>query len=257
MHTELRIGLPMLYGFLLTLARVSGVLVFVPLPGARDIPELSRIVLAFALTILLFPAWPAPAVDRPVLGALAVWLAGELALGILIGLAVAFLLEALQVAAQVIGLQAGYQYASTIDPSSLADVAVLQVALQLLGGMLFFALGLDRQLIYVLARSLTAIPPGQYVPSLAQAGSMAGLGSAMFSTGVRMALPALALLALIDLAFALLGRVHAQLQLLSLAFSLKMLVALWTVAASVLLFPGLLGKAGEHTFTTLLNWLGH
>ncbi len=53
--------------------------------------------------------------------------------------------------------------------------------------------------------------------------------------GVRLALPVVALLVMVDIALALLGRLNAQLQLLSLAFPAKMLVALlmlgWMAAA--------------------------
>ena len=48
----------------------------------------------------------------------------------------------------------------------------------------------------------------------------------MFSVGLRLALPVVALLVMVDVALALLGRLNPQLQLLSLAFPVKMLTAL-------------------------------
>ena len=47
---------------------------------------------------------------------------------------------------------------------------------------------------------------------------------------MRLALPVVALLMLVDLALALLGRLNAQLQLLTLAFPAKMLAALLLLA---------------------------
>ena len=57
----------------------------------------------------------------------------------------------------------------------------------------------------------------------------------MFTIGLRLAMPVIALLLLIDIALALLGRMQQQLQLLSLAFPVKMLatVALMTALAPV------------------------
>ena len=58
-------------------------------------------------------------------GQLVVWAIPIIGFGLTVGLAVAFLTEGFQMAAQSIGLQAGYAYASTIDPTSQADASVL------------------------------------------------------------------------------------------------------------------------------------
>ena len=47
------------------------------------------------------------------------------------------------------------------------------------------------------------------------------LGATLFSVGMRLALPVVALLVMVDVALALLGRINAQLQLLTLAFPAK------------------------------------
>lgn len=70
MHTELRLALPTLYGFLLVLARVAGALVFVPLPGINAGPEPARVVLALGFAVALFPAWPVVAMTEPGFGQL-------------------------------------------------------------------------------------------------------------------------------------------------------------------------------------------
>jgi flagellar biosynthesis protein FliR len=44
------------------------------------------------------------------------------------------------------------------------------------------------------------------------------LGASLFAVGVRLALPVVALLVMVDVALALMGRLNQQLQLLSLAF---------------------------------------
>ena len=53
----------------------------------------------------------------------------------------------------------------------------------------------------------------------------------MCTTGLRLAMPVIALLILIDLALALIGRIQQQLHLLSLAFPVKMLAAVAMLAA--------------------------
>jgi flagellar biosynthetic protein FliR len=176
-------------------------------------------------------------------------------LGLTIGLAVAFLLETLMVAAQVFGMQAGYSYASTIDPTSGNDSNVLLVFAQLMGGLLFFALGVDRQVMRVFAMSLTAYPPGTFFLKPSAADAIVKLGAGMLSTGVRLALPVIVLLMLMDVALALLGRMQQQMQLLTLTFPAKMLATLAFLAAILVLFLPVYRAAAEHTISTLFRLL--
>ena len=54
------LGLPLstIYAFLLVLARVGGLIAFLPVPALRNAPMIFRAVLAFVTTIALFPVWP-------------------------------------------------------------------------------------------------------------------------------------------------------------------------------------------------------
>src|SRR3954454_16839829 len=247
MPVDLTFSVGTLYAFLLVLARISGALVFVPLPGFRGAIEPARAALALAFTIALASRWPV--IDATVVdpATLLVWAVAEAAIGIAIGVSLSVALECFALGAQVLGTQAGYAYASTIDPNSDADSGVLLVIAQLVAGLLFFALGLDRDLLRLFARTLEKIPAGAYVLGPESAGSIIRLGAMLFAFGVRLALPAVRLLLLVDVALTLLGRLNQQLELLSLAFPLKMLLALlvlgWTVASWPRILLDFTGKA--------------
>ena len=93
-----------LIGFLLTMVRVAGVFVFVPIPGLKSAVDPARVLLMLGVTIALYPVWPHPAGDVSA-GLFVLWIMSEAALGIGIGLAVGFAIEAFHmVGAQVIGL---------------------------------------------------------------------------------------------------------------------------------------------------------
>ena len=245
-----------LYGFLLVLARVGGALSFVPLPGFKSAPEGVRVALALGFTLALFSQWPVIRTADVTVPVLAGWTLSEAAVGLAIGVCVAITLETLTLAAQVMGLQAGYAYASTIDPNSEADSGILLVMAQLMGGMLFFVLGLDREVLRLLAQSLEKIPAGAFVFTRATAEPLIRLGATLFSTGVRLALPVVALLVMVDVALALLGRINAQLQLLSLAFPAKMLTALVLLTWMASMFPRILREIGGQAWITMHRMLG-
>ena len=104
MPTEFTLNLATVYKFLLVLARVAGLIAIVPIPGLAAVPDSSRVVLAVVLTVALLPAGSVPATSTPSPGELAGWILREAAFGLTIGVAIAFLLEGIQLAAQMIGL---------------------------------------------------------------------------------------------------------------------------------------------------------
>lgn len=256
MHNSPVISISLLYGFLLVLARIAGIFTFLPLPGFKAGPDIAKITLSLALTFALYSRWPvmnpAPASIMQLFG----WVLIEAGIGLAIGLAVAFVIEGLFVAAQAISTQAGFSFASTIDPNTEADSTVLVQLAQLTAGLLFFALGLDGRLLGVLARSLDTHPPGTFGMSQPSAETLVMLGSGVFSTGLRLVLPLMTLLFLIDLSIGLLGRVNAQLQMIAIAFPVKMVVAMGVLSFLMLLAPRLYQQSANASFSALERALG-
>lgn len=243
----------------LCFSRMAALFVFVPLPGAKSAISAPKIVLAGLTTLLLWPVW----LERRPLEvsgpAIAFWLLTELMVGLSIGLGVSFLMESFVLAAQLAGLQAGFSYASTIDPTSQADATVLTVIAQLLASLLFFAAGLDREVIAALAASLEAVPPGSFdwggsrERLLAQ---VAELGTVMFLTALRLVLPVIGLLALVDLALGLVSRISVQFQFLSAAFPLKAGLVLLLLAALAPQMPAVFAQAVARVQGSWLLWGG-
>jgi len=255
MHGNPTLPVSLLYGFLLVLARVSGIFIFIPLPTFKNGPSAAKILLALALTFALFPLWPkvdVPATIVQVSG----WIFVEAAIGLAAGLAVAFIIEGVYVAAQAISTQAGFSYAAMVDPNTEADSTVLIVVAQLTAGLLFFALGLDRRLLEILARSLQTHPPGSLPLSRSAVEIVAMLGSSAFSTGLRLVLPAMILMFLIDLSIGLLGRLNSQLQLVALAFPIKMVASLAALSFLILLVPKIYQQSAGVAFGALAKVLG-
>lgn len=219
-----------LAGGMLSLMRVGALAVFVPWPGVKQAPPIAKAALILLLTLLMAPAWPRWT-DRSAAG-FAAALATELLLGTATGLVVAWMVEAFGIAGQLLGLEAGFSYASSIDPASQADSTVLPALAQLGANLLFFALGFDRVLLRLLGESLTRCPPGACAPPGDALAAVAAFGHAAFTTGAKLALPVVALMVVADLVLALVARHSPQFQLLQAAFPAKILIALAALAAS-------------------------
>jgi flagellar biosynthetic protein FliR len=237
MNGQLTISTETLHGFLLVLTRVAAAFTFVPLPQLKHSSAAARVVLSLSIAIALLAAWPTGQA-LPGVWTLLAYMASEAFFGVAVGLVVALLSEVFTLAMQLLGIQAGYGYASTIDPNSEADSGVLVALAQLASWLFFLAFGLEWHVIRALARSLETHPAGTFAISPEARAAVLSLGETVFSTALRLALPVIAMLLLVDIAFALFGRLHAQLQLLSLAFPAKMLASLAMLALLVRAFPG-------------------
>lgn len=239
MHADALFTWATLLGFLFTLARISCVIAFLPLAAFRGVSDAAKVVLSLALTVLLWPEWKGPVSDSVTIGRLVTGLASECALGVAIGLSLAITMEIFTAAAQFVSFEAGLTFASTIDPSSGADSTVLITLAELTTGLLFFVTGADRLFIKALADSLRLCPPESFSIHQTWATPMIEFSASIISTGMRLAAPIIALVLLADFVLAVLGRVQAQLHLLSLTMPVKLGAALVLMAAIISLQPSM------------------
>ncbi|MBV9761639.1 MAG: flagellar biosynthetic protein FliR [Acidobacteriaceae bacterium] len=254
MPIRVHFGSEALYGFLLTLTRTGSALFLLPLPAFREIALPARIVLILGITVALMPVWPVVHLDSLSGAQFFLTVIAEIAFGLLVGLAISFLNATFQFAAQTISMQAGFSFASTFDPTSQADTTVFQMLAQLVSGLLFFSLGIHRQLLRLLAHSFDVFSPDRNVLSHASLGALAKLGAMMFSTGLRLGLPVVALLLLTEVALAVLGRLHSQLHLIMLTFPVKTALSFAFLAAILTRWPTLYEQTARRVFQTLAEF---
>ena len=139
----------------------------------------------------------------------------------------------------MVSLQAGFGFASTVDPSSGADSTVLIVTAQLTAGLLFFATGADRLLVRALADSMRLCPPESFAINRGWAEAMVRFAATIFGSGLRLAAPVIALLLLADGTLAVLGRIQTTIHLVSLTMPLKLCAAMLLVASTLVFQPRL------------------
>jgi flagellar biosynthetic protein FliR len=249
MPINLHIDINALARFVLTLMRVGTALFLMPLAGFKDSVGVVRIVLVVMISICLLPLWPPVSFELWSVGQFILAAAAESSVGLLLGLAVAFLHECFQFAAQAISLQSGFSFASVYDPTSKADSGIFLVITQLTTGLLFFLFDIHHQLLRLLARSFDVFSFGSSTAfEHASITVILHLAGAMFVTGLKLGLPLVVLLLLVELSLALLSRLHAQMQLMAITFPAKTMVAIAVVAAMVTRWPSLYQHLAANTF---------
>lgn len=246
MHGEITLPVSLLYSFLLVIARIGGALIFVPLPGVRDTIEPVRVVLILAMTIALYPVWPHVGDMTPLLFCGLVLV--DAAYGLCVGLLIGFLSEAALIFGQVCGLQAGFSFASTMNPDSQADSPVLSAIAQTMSALLFVTLGLHRYVIHVFAQSLETMPPGKLMLQRHWGDIVIRAAGSLFVVGLRLALPIVGLMLMVEITLALLSRMNSQLHLITMSMPLKILAALATISLLLMLFPAIYSEYAESIF---------
>jgi flagellar biosynthetic protein FliR len=224
--------------FGLVLARVTGIMLTMPFFSSEMVPVRARVALTLVLSIALTLA--TQGVAAPVAPVVA--LVGELMLGAAAGLVVRIGLAGLELAGELVGLQAGFGFSRTVDPMLESQTNIVGEAFSLVAGAFFFAIDGHRQVIHALADSLKAAPPGTIAFDPGWLPTLVDRMNVMWGVGLRIGAPVLVALVATQLAFALMSRVAPQLNLWGLGFVLTIGIGLGALA---LYAPALSGEIRE------------
>ena len=211
--------------------RLSAMLAFLPLPGFKSLPAATRVLLALSLAAVLAVSASPALYEERLNSNFLLRLFADLLTGVSIGLLSTLVVEAFTFSGQVISVQAGFSYASTIDPFSEADSGILPSLFSLAANLLLMHSSLYAELIRALMAGLLRSPDRALLRAPETARILIGFSTHCLEIGIKLALPIIALLFLADLCIGLFGRLQPQIQFLSISFSLKLLGAMAAVAA--------------------------
>lgn len=224
---------------LLVFARVSGILVAAPVFGQRAIPVPLKVLLGVLLSVLLvgFADGPLPPhIGHPAGLVLAV--AVEALTGLLLGYAMRFVFWAVEFAGEMIGFQMSLSLAQAYNPMSGSSANPIGQLVSWLFLVLFLLLDGPQTIILALARSFAVVPLG--AAHLAAGGPMlVAWTGGFFATAIRLAMPFLVSLLLVDIALGVFSRVVPQADLFSISLPLKLLAGLAIAVAFMASFAPL------------------
>lgn len=227
--------------------RVGGVMVFSPFFGTQSIPVTVKAGLTVAVTALLYPGNGALRLEA---GALS-WIrvaAGEVVIGLLLGLTLSFILEAAQFAGQIAGLQMGFSLVNIIDPQTQVDTPVLSIFHQLVALLIFLNLNVHHWLLRGMAASFAYLPPGRGWPGPGLNAGVLQAAGAMWLVGLQIAAPVVVATMLADIALGFLGKASPQLPVLLVGLSIKSVLGMMVLVGTMALWP----KTFERHFTSAI-----
>jgi flagellar biosynthetic protein FliR len=236
-----------LSALVLALVRVSGIVVFAPFFSSAALPVRAKAVFVGAVAFLLAPLVATLPNAHTEVSCTA--LLGEIAVGLVYGMALALLNEMLLFAGQILGVQFSFSMVNLIDPTSSIQTPLMGDLLQLMGTLVLLAAGLDRILLASMVRSFRAVPLGTYAMAPTTSLAIIRASGGVFLAAVELAAPVLATTMLIEVAIALLGKLSPQLPVMSLSVPMKTMAGFAVLAGSLALWPRFI----EARFSGLLD----
>ena len=221
--------------------RIGMLMVFAPFFGSLSVSARVKAGLTMALTALLYPVYAPRAVDFTRLDWSRV-VAGEVIVGLILGLTLTFVFEGAQVAGQILGFQLGYSLVNVIDPQTHVDTPVLSTFHQGIVLLLFLQLNVHHWLLRGLAKSFEYLPPGVASATPAVTGELLHAAGAMLVIAVQIAAPALGATLLADIVLGLIGKASPQLPVLFMGLSIKALIGFLVLAGSLRYWPVLIER---------------
>lgn len=227
---------PSLFGFGAVLLRTVALCMTAPLFAEKMIPARVRLALAFAAAIPVFLGADAPRLDgwqrADVLLATA---AGETLRGLAAGLSARLFIDAALSAGHVISLSMGLGFGAVLDPLHGGESNAISEIMQVIALAIAVGMGVHRDAIAWLCRSVIAAPPGQPLDVVTCASLIVADGAQAVSLAIRVAYPLLIAVLSGHLAFGLLNRVTPQMGIANIGFAVAIIVgggALYLLAPS-------------------------
>ncbi|UCD28313.1 MAG: flagellar biosynthetic protein FliR [Planctomycetota bacterium] len=226
--------------FLLVLFRVGGLILAAPMFNSSVLPARIKTMIAVAISLAVFPMMISYVPASITLGSAVAGLAGELAIGLFIGLGVTLLFVGIQIGAQLVGQQSGIRLGNVFNPLAEASGSILGQLYFLVALMVFLMVGGHRAVVRALLDSFAAIPPMSFELSANLLDILISICGLSFSIALRVAGPMILalMLALVTLGF--ISRTLPQLNILTVGFPIKLALALMIMALTIMSLEPLL-----------------
>ena len=215
-----------LTNWMLVFARVSALLAVFPLFSMQNFPVKARLALGAMAAFLIAPGLSAPAPATSSTAGLALMLAQEIGVGLVLGFVTRLLFYILEFAGNLIASELGMNWGATLSPMSNSRSEAPGLMLFLLGAMAFLTLDMHQFLLRALQRSYEVLPAGGARLGAALLEDIVGRTSHTFVLGLLMAAPVIAVSFLINLVFSVIARAVPQMNVFVESFSFRALAGL-------------------------------
>lgn len=223
----------LLPAFFLVFTRISGIMITSPILGSTVVPAKLKIGLVLAISATTFPSI-APMLPQDVtLSAAVAGMAGELMIGLIIGIGLSIILLATQMAGMVVGQQAGLALATAFDPSTQTRSSVIGQVYFFTATAIFLIIGGHRAMIQAVLDSFEAVPVMTFRMEPVYVNLVSELLMSSLKMAMKLAGPAVISLLIAKASMGFLGRTIPQLHILSVGFAVFVCIGMFLSSLTI------------------------
>ena len=207
--------------------RVVIVFSLLPIFSTKIFPTMTKVAFAMVLSLLIYSVveidisrFPDNAIDT---GRLIIM---ELMIGLTLGLVVRFFFAIVQFAGQIVGFQMGFAMINVVDPQTGSNVSIMDQIGYWVCILVFLTMNGHHIMFLSIIDSFSVVPIGFFMLQKVMLSKMLSLGADVFILGIKIGAPIIAALLLTSSAFGLVARFSPQMNVMIVAFPLKILVGL-------------------------------
>jgi len=220
----------------LLLVRPGVLIASTPVFGGTFAPPMVRAGVVILVALALAPTVSLP--DTVTGAGMAFVAMREMLIGLALTFAIRIVVAGAEFAGHLAGFQLGFAYANLIDPQSGARNGVLSALYANMTLLVFLAINGHHQVLHALSASYAALPPSGTV---GLGGDLAPLVArtltSIFLIGIRMAMPVVLVLLVVEVALALITRVAPQLNLMVIGAPVRLLIGLFILGTTLAVVP--------------------
>lgn len=229
--------------FVLVFLRVSAMVVTIPIFGERAVPTMLKGGLSLFVTLLILPFVlnSLPKMDIALFPQVSI-MAGEVIIGLIIGLTARFLFAGIQLGGELIGFQMGFSIVNVIDPVTSRQVSIISQFQYLLAMLLFLNCNAHHLFINAIADSYRILGPQGFHFTGTLTDAILVYSQKIFVIAVKTSAPLIAVLFFTQVGLGVVARTVPQINIFIVGFPLQIAVGLIFLGLSIPVFQAVVGK---------------
>ncbi len=215
--------------YLLPFVRVGAFLMVAPLFGAVFVPVRIRLVLALAVSYMVAPLLPQVAELRLLSLDTLIIIVRQILVGVACGFILQLVFDAVGLGGQLLANTMGLSFAFNVDPQRGTATPALGRFYAVIATLTFISMNGHLRLIELITDSFAGIPLGTTGLGAAGIWKLLTLASLLFDGALSVALPGVAALLVVNIAFGVMSRAAPALNLFAVGFPIILLLGLLIV----------------------------
>lgn len=211
----------LLITYILILSRLSGAFLMSPVIGTKLVPTKIKIILTILCTYVA--SLSTPVITESMIGIeLIVLLGKEFIIGLMFGLVFNLVFTVFTIAGEIIGMQSGLGMAQMNDPITNVSLPISGQLFLMLVSFLFISMDGLQLIIKIVIQSFEVFNIEKTIPIMGMAKEIINMGAWVFSSAIKIAMPAIISLLTVNFTFAIMTRAAPQMNIFSIGFPFTM-----------------------------------